>query len=1605
METKLAPNKTEFIPRAYQIDLFEKAVQDNTILYLPTGAGKTYIAVMLLKHLSADIRKPYSQDGKRTIFVVNTVALVLQHSEYIKRHTDLTCRGYSGDMQIDYWEEEQWLNEIETNQVLVMTAQIFLDLLSHGYMKLEKVNLIVFDECHRAVSNHPMRQIMQRFEDCPKDKQPHVLAMSATLLNANIKLDKIESTIKSLETTFQSKIATVESADCIEGYCTNPEESIVIYMKEETSQVIDKVTQIVKTVGETLQYINLNIDDLYQESSKEMRPKAKCTKLIAIITDIGKTTSQTGIYGGSKSALLHLIQLESLRKYCNDLITNNVLDYMITQVIRIRKLFDIEMKGYIEVEQLHHFTSDQIHKLFETLVKCNDKLLDNQKFCCIIFVKERFMTQVIYHILKTLSKLDEKYSFLLPDYIVGFQNNPYKYSREVSCIATWNKQVLQRFKTGSSNCIVATDVVDEGIDVPNCTLIIRFDIPMDFRGYVQSKGRARHSSSQYIILMPKNDTEFLQRYQSYKNTEFELKSSLVGQSELRKLPTDSDISKDLYTNEIEPYVVKRNDGTSCITEISAIGVINMYCSSLMKTKFVHLVPIWKLDKDKKDMYKVSLKLPIVSPLKTEVHGDYMKSIDNAKRSAAMKTCINLHKLGALTDKLLPATGSAVLQNLNYLFPNWIDEDNYLPGTYKRKRVHKLEHPMALYSAFPKSFETLVLHVLHCTPTYPMMSYDNRRIIFYKLLNDKSSFGILSTKIMPKIPSFPIFMKDGELDVDVQTNYVTMVLSETDIESLKRFHFLLFGEVLSVIKNFMLFDNENLENSFLIVPLNDRQEIKWDVVRTYQHIERIMPSKPFHFRPSDYELALVTPTYRGSANVYIVTRVCDDLTPESCFPNDDFDTFTHYYKEKHGLTIENLQQSMLEVKPIPIKIDYIKPRRSHNGSAKNKKADDTVEDLQEHLIPELCWKINFPALYWLKATTLPSILHRISQLLIAEGLRLTIASEAKLGSLTLEKLPRLTSEKDNVNLIEEKFSNESDVMMDDVVEKTQSDLNYMYELNDYNPSNDKEPQDLYRNMEQVQMLDIQYYNQFISANHDDNIQKSTNKGHIDRRTARPTVSVPSLNILVSSEKRFFSHGPSVIEIMHALTTKLGMDMFNLERLETLGDSCLKFITSLFLYHKFPAFNEGQLTAVKGKIIGNRNLYYCGSKKNIPGRIKNDAFVPTSTFIAPAYTVLRPLQEILLNESVAPNVLYEIRIPEDEKFTGYISEDTKCIMQQTVMNWDKEDTRTGYEHYLGVQILSDKTIADSVEALIGVYLESNGIKGAVELLKWFGILPDVKIDELLYDNPPDPLIGSGNPNTYMPWACDMETKIGYKFNNRAFLLQAFTHPSYMPNGITECYQRLEFIGDAILDFLITCYIYETCGNLSPGELTDLRSALVNNTTFACVAVRHALDTALLAYAPKLHEAIDRFVKFQQERNYVVNDDLLYVLLEEEECELAEYVDVPKVLGDLFESLIGAIYLDSGKNLTKVWEIIYSFMHKEIDKFSKNTPKHPVRLIHENTDARPKFLDAVLIEGTDTVMVPLKITIAGKEKLYHGFGANKKLAKCAAAKQALKRLQLEK
>jgi endoribonuclease Dicer len=123
---------------------------------------------------------------------------------------------------------------------------------------------------------------------------------------------------------------------------------------------------------------------------------------------------------------------------------------------------------------------------------------------------------------------------------------------------------------------------------------------------------------------------------------------------------------------------------------------------------------------------------------------------------------------------------------------------------------------------------------------------------------------------------------------------------------------------------------------------------------------------------------------------------------------------------------------------------------------------------------------------------------------------------------------------------------------------------------------------------------------------------------------------------------------------------------------------------------------------------------------------------------------------------------------------------------------------------------------------------------------------------------------------------EACIGYKFNQPIYLLQAFTHTSYTNNTLTDCYQRLEFLGDAILDYVITRFLYEDNRRHSPGELTDLRSALVNNNIFAYLAVKFEFYKYFKYFSPNLFTIIENFVRNQKSRNdeFDLDEDVSFI-----------------------------------------------------------------------------------------------------------------------------------
>lgn len=87
----------------FQIELFQAALDENIIVYLPTGSGKTYIAALLIKEKSHEVTKSLSAGGKRTVFLVPTIVLAIQQAAYLRKHTLLKVKEFYGSMGTDMW--------------------------------------------------------------------------------------------------------------------------------------------------------------------------------------------------------------------------------------------------------------------------------------------------------------------------------------------------------------------------------------------------------------------------------------------------------------------------------------------------------------------------------------------------------------------------------------------------------------------------------------------------------------------------------------------------------------------------------------------------------------------------------------------------------------------------------------------------------------------------------------------------------------------------------------------------------------------------------------------------------------------------------------------------------------------------------------------------------------------------------------------------------------------------------------------------------------------------------------------------------------------------------------------------------------------------------------------------------------------------------------------------------------------------------------------------------------------------------------------------------------------------------------------------------------
>lgn len=221
-------------------------------------------------------------------------------------------------------------------------------------------------------------------------------------------------------------------------------------------------------------------------------------------------------------------------------------------------------------------------------------------------------------------------------------------------------------------------------------------------------------------------------------------------------------------------------------------------------------------------------------------------------------------------------------------------------------------------------------------------------------------------------------------------------------------------------------------------------------------------------------------------------------------------------------------------------------------------------------------------------------------------------------------------------------------------------------------------------------------------------------------------------------------------------------------------------------------------------------------------------------------------------------------------------------------------------------------------------------------------------------------------------ELQTSLGITFKNQELLKQAFVHRSYLNEArqIKNSNERLEFLGDSVLSFLTSQFLYETYPEYPEGILTNVRSSLVKTTMLSDIAKSLGLGELL-------------FLSHGEEASGGRTNQSL--------------------LADVFEALLGAMFLDGGIDTCKSFLTAHLFPRAADIVTSKayiDYKSYLQEIIQQDSRVSPTY-EVVKSEGPDHARTFWVEARAGGEVLGSGSGKSKQAGEQAAALAALEKM----
>ncbi|GAA6061113.1 hypothetical protein JCM10212_006144 [Sporobolomyces blumeae] len=576
-----------------------KALSSNIIVRADTGTGKTFIAILLLKRLFA--LRPTCSDHTIAVFLTPTAALVDQQATAIEHSTTLRVKRFIGADGVDYWKRERWIDMLHAADVVVMTPQIWLNVLSNAYWSLKQVNLMVFDECHHASKKHPYAEIM-RSQYHPAKKAdpaavPRILGMTASPIysskNPRKAIDDFESIL---------------DARILEVMKENPDEAAAIAPRA-SEELVEHMTTFLG-------------DGLGQQHGA-------LSQLRRLAPDIDSRAEDR------LSKCFELFGLAGADVYLSDLANDSSVSDDLAQEL-----------GHAASRTLAA-DSNKLSPKMVALVGCLARFASKPHFHAILFVEQRHHASVLAKLIRRISSL----GWIKPGFLVGHgdrgriegRNGS---GRELGVENRQQEETVEKFRNGQINLLVATAVAEEGLDFqkPACNLVVRFDDIKTFTGYIQSRGRARAAEASFVVLAALGSEAAL-RYRKF----------VAMEPERAAMYADRPIEIDPDEPELDDTPVYRTRAGALLTFQTSNPLLAAFCSLMNRTDAY--TPLQKPTYEVFECgggFVAELTVPKIVALRRQVFpSEPLPRKKAACQAVAFEACRQLHLVGALDDYLQP----------------------------------------------------------------------------------------------------------------------------------------------------------------------------------------------------------------------------------------------------------------------------------------------------------------------------------------------------------------------------------------------------------------------------------------------------------------------------------------------------------------------------------------------------------------------------------------------------------------------------------------------------------------------------------------------------------------------------------------------------------------------------------------------------------------------------------------------------------------------------------------------------------------------------------------------------------------------------------------